>query len=182
MDEQKRFAIYGKDRLFMSGVQHALAPFMNTHEGRVVVLVYTGMTLPEVRMYQPRTERDASLVVFCSAACRRMLKGTQIYARALFLQDELSVTLIQRLFLQWLCSPKNSEVLQIQRTDDRILRAIMSGQTVQDLACQLHCNSKTLYSRASLLANRIGTRTRQELYLKVQLLLSQAENVADIKP
>lgn len=178
LNEQVPLTLYGKNRIFMHGARLILERITGPRGIRVRGLIYVGLTLPEAMRQTPRTEPDECLVVFCSAACHRMLKGIRAYASALFLQEDLSVEQVQQLYRQWLWSPKKGNVLQLRIVDNEALYVLLSGQAVTEMSFQLSNNSKTLYSRLSSLAKRMGTRTRQELYLKALLHLNLQESYA----
>lgn len=173
--------VQGQDRLFMAGVRQALAPVLAMTIGGarripmlLTVRVYTGMTLPAVFTRQPEGQ-SGPLVIFASPACCRMLAGTLDDTQALFLSTELAVAQVQQRFRTWLSAPQETLEWSLSVMDYQILQKVVSGRPIQEVAARLGYNHKTLYTRQTALAARLGTQTRQELYLKARLVLRQVQ-------
>lgn len=146
------------------------------------IQVFSGITLPEVYakcVSVIRTE-EIPCVVYSNASCSRMLSGTKGYERALFTNLEDSIKDICEAITLWLIeyneNPGKNISYELEDNDIPVMHIVANGLTV-DFESRKHLrNKKTIYGWLARFSERLGTKNRQETYLKTQLVLSMLNN------
>jgi len=139
--------------------------------------VFSGMTLPEVykKCLKEKRAQECHSIVFCSGSCIRMLTGTKNYERALFIEKESSVLEIYTAILQWLRDYNSIPGLHIttalKARDYPVMHIVINGRSPSFESRKYSRDKKTVYGWLSQFADRIGTRNRQETYLKTRLVI-----------
>lgn len=186
----------GSSRVLISGTNNifcsALAVlFRNIISAEILprpeihVQVFVGMTLPEVFIWRMRdgeiSDRGGPRIVFCSDSCSRMLSGTSGYERALFITPDVRIYSVAEKIGEWgddYASHSSQGIIALLKgCDSRTMQILKKDISLHFEARRTFRSVKTLYCQRSLLSNRIGTQSRQELYLKTRLILNQKQGV-----
>ncbi|WP_447889074.1 hypothetical protein [Serratia fonticola] len=186
----------GSSRILISGANNIFSSalvvlFRNIISAEIVTMpeiqvqVFVGMTLPEVFFWRMKEgdipDRGIPRIVFCSDSCFRMLSGTSGYERALFITPDVRIYSLAEKIGEWVgdYSSHSSRciIALLKGRDSRTMQLLKKDISLHFEARRTFRSVKTLYCQRSLLSSRIGTRSRQELYLKTRLILSQKQNV-----
>ena len=186
---RSRISISGANNVFCSALvvlfRNIISPDIITMP-EIQVQVFVGMTLPQVFVW--RMKEDAAMegkiprIVFCTDSCFRMLSGTSGYERTLFITPDTSIYAVAEIIRRWIAgyaSHASDNVLPLlTRCDNRTMQMLEKDIPLPLEARRRFRSVKTLYCQRALLSDRIGTHSRQELYLKARLILSQSQTLA----
>lgn len=184
-----RISISGANNVFCSALvvlfRNIISPDIITMP-EIQVQVFVGMTLPQVFVWRMKEvaamEGKIPRIVFCTDSCFRMLSGTCGYEQTLFITPDTRLYVVAELIKRWSAGyasqPSGNVLPLLTACDNRTMQMLEKDIPLPLEARRLFRSVKTLYCQRALLSDRIGTHSRQELYLKARLILSQNQTLA----